>query len=594
MAALVAAAGTGEFGMGLINGTGGASSQFALPNNSRDGFLQGFINTSDESALRRLYKDIYENDSICGGIIDLMSMIPFSDYSLTGVSQKAVDTYMESMNRLNVRSMLPEITAEYLTFGRFIGTLIYSQLTRGFTDMMPHDQDSCTLQEMPFYSMDPVIRVRNDKKIKDFLSSDDIEVERFRRNLSPELLEAMQSEEYILDPLTAVFLERRSLMKRGSISMLRRVLPIYFLEKQLFRGTLIESSKRLKAILHMKVGNERWIPGDEELSDYLSWFQMADQDPMGAIVATRDGVSVEEVGGTPGAFWKITDEVEALTSMKMRAMGTSESFLSGDISYANAEVAVSVFMDNLKTYRDTLSYRMFTNKIFPIIAITNGLLKKDGKVTANSLNRQMQNEIKNLDKFEIPQIQWHKPLATDVDAALANLETLRGMGVPPSLRMICAAGGISVESLLSDLKEQNKLLEKFKELGYDMEDFKGGGGDFEPDEPFSPDNEDGPADENTGPVEESSSVKQILAYSFKPQNFLGRDFMSSQSEPYKIGKTGKKESIVYPHLHQSKVDGVIADAVVANMRDPQLSAKNVQKARELKIGSGLPTILPNV
>lgn len=54
-----------------------------------------------------------------------------------------------------------------------------------------------------------------------------------------------------------------------------------------------EPTKR--GMLHITVGNDRWEPTPEELESILQQVQLADQDPLGAIIATRDGVSINRV-----------------------------------------------------------------------------------------------------------------------------------------------------------------------------------------------------------------------------------------------------------------------------------------------------------
>lgn len=612
-----------EWGYGSVGG-GGNASQFAVANPSMDGMLQGFINSDDPSILRKIFKDIYDNDAICGGTIDLMSMLPFSDFTLTGVDKKLADKYMESIHRLNIKTMLPEITAEYLTYATFCGTLIYQKKSKSFTDLMPHDPEYFSVQDLPFYSPDPIITVRNDKRVRDFMSSEDPEVLRFKRGLSPELLKAMAADEYILDPLTAIYLERRSLMKRGPISLLRRVLPIYFLEKQLFRGTLVETAKRMRGIGHIKIGTERWIPGQDEMTEIMEWFMQADADPLGAMVATREGVDFSEIK-PGGEFYGIMDVVDQTSNMKLRALGTSEAFLSGDVSYDNAQVALSVFMDNIQSYREKLTYKMFTSKIFPIIAITNGFLKQQKSETTADLHRRVMYEVNNTQNFDIPQMRWHKQLTADPNnTMLDTLDHLHEAGVPPTLRALCAAGGISLEALLSDIDDEAPIIQMLRDKGYDMSKFLpnsagnddgGGAGDGgpPPDGPVDegggppdsdPNNDDhifdgpgpgGPDNEAVGPgAKDQSSYRAVLSafnHKFKPASFMRRDFSSIQQEPYALTKTGQKKHIINGNIHNRKLNDTIYKATQDLIANPQLMHSIVQKAKVRQVG-GLPVFTP--
>ena len=68
------------------NNTGSTSIGLTNVNINR---LDGII-SQDDNTLRKLYRDIYNYDGIAGAAVDLMSNLPFSDFSLTGVSDKKI------------------------------------------------------------------------------------------------------------------------------------------------------------------------------------------------------------------------------------------------------------------------------------------------------------------------------------------------------------------------------------------------------------------------------------------------------------------------------------------------------------------------
>ena len=96
--------------------------------------------------------------------------------------------------------------------------------------------------------------------------------------------------------------------KASGVSMFRRVVPIYLLEKMLYRGTISESQRRQRAIMHIQAGSETWTPINTELQGLVALFQQADLDPTGAIVATRNDVNVGEVRCLSGSTIISTDK----------------------------------------------------------------------------------------------------------------------------------------------------------------------------------------------------------------------------------------------------------------------------------------------
>ena len=88
------------------------------------------------------------------------------------------------------------------------------------------------------------------------------------------------------------------------------------------------------------------------------------------------------------------------------------------------------------------------------------MFKKDGKliaVTSGNLKQQGY-DVEDITEYEMPSIHWHKALKPEADKEyLELLTTLQGVGLPIPLRMWAAAGGLSIDELMSDLDDDKKL-----------------------------------------------------------------------------------------------------------------------------------------
>ena len=74
-----------------------------------------------------LYEDIYYNDPVGGAAVDLLSSLPFSEFTLGGLPDSSVATsYLDQIERLNTRTLLPELSVDYLVIGAHISTFLYS------------------------------------------------------------------------------------------------------------------------------------------------------------------------------------------------------------------------------------------------------------------------------------------------------------------------------------------------------------------------------------------------------------------------------------------------------------------------------------
>lgn len=437
-----------------------------------EGYLDNMV-ADDQKQLMQAYRDMYYNDSICGSAVDLWSELPFSDFQMYGVSEDKLEVYEGALARLNLRSSCSQITRQFLVEGSYTSTLVFDPKTTQFIDQIPYAFEDLTFDDSPLLSQDPVITAKVSKRFDKFLNDTSPEWSTLRKVVPSQLLKALQSGEFVLDPLSTLYLARRTFPTEKPVSYLKRCLPVYMLEKTLYRGTLFELSRRQRANVLVTAGDDSWEPTVEELSALANLFQQSDLDPMGALIVTRNSVNVSEFRQA-GDFIKWTDVYDQTTSMKLKALGISDAFLSSDSSYSNAEQAVQVFMDNLSAYRSYFTHALFTNKLFPLIAMTKRFYKDEGKSeTANGLNIKTVNDYSRLD---IPKVRWNKRLSASNDENLmASLTALTERGVPIPMRLMIAASGIDPDTLLSELEDDENFRNKvsaFTTTGGEEEDYE--------------------------------------------------------------------------------------------------------------------------
>lgn len=570
-----------------LNAPGGGSSMnnlsmSAIGSGQRgqlDLILTGLVNDQQLPQMRKFYRDIYHYDAISGSTVDLMSTLPFSNFTLSGAPTKMLNTYNSAIERLNFKSINPEISTCYLVDGEFVATTVYDRRVKGFTDLLPYKLDSCEMQYMPFYSMDPVITVSMDKDMEEFLNSTDEAVARLRKLVPQQLLSAMKDGEYTLDPLTTLYMARRSLTDAHPQSYFKRILPIYLLEKVMIRGTLVEASKRQRSSLHVQAGDDNWEPTGEELAALVALFQQADLDPLGATIATRQSITASEIR-QGGDFWKWTDMVDQLNGLKMRALGISETFLSGDQSYNTAEVSLSVFIENLKAYREYFTHRMFYNKLFPVIAAVNGFTKDAQAKMQKEMaaDAGLNFRVNDASKYVIPTVRWHKSLEPHTDRdTMEMLDAMAEKGIPIPIRLIAAAGGLQLDNILNEVDEdiavRKKLQQYQNELGK-LAPQQGGEEGAEGNYDFSE------IEDDTGSAT-ASLARELQRVRFgggiKRIPILSRDF-GEAGEAFESSKTGKKKYVYNQRGAQRKANEKIFKAL-NSMSDPNRYEAVAQKIR---------------
>lgn len=537
-----------------------------------DPLLTGMTWTTKDSDLVTLYRDMYYFDSIAGSCVDLYSNLPFSDFALGGIKDSRVmDKFLEALERINAYVLFPEISVDYQVTGTYLSTLLYNKKEKRFVDLMAHSIENAEITELPFYSQDPIINMKFPDRVRQCFSSDSKRITALKQRLGPNVVELLSKSELELDPLSTIYIPRRTFSTSSlGTSYFRRILPIYLIEKNLYRGTLIESGRRQRGILHLSVGDgDQWEPTPTDLEFITDLFLNADADPIGSIVATRLGIDINEFRAG-GDFWRVTEVWDTTLPYKLRALGISENFLSGEASYATLESNLTIFVETLRAYRDMMTRKFFYNKLFPLISLVNGYsVNSKGKVIqSDSMLRgdveDILGTIQDGNKLLIPTVHWAKQLKPEGDQSYIDmLGLLTEKGVPVPLRAFAAAGGFNMDELLQQQEEdlelnkrvlqyQKSLAELKKEHGpaVDEESLSSG---YDPSRAYT--EKEQKILKLLSPTVGTQSRSSVQATGGKP-SILNRDF-GEHSEVYKTSKTGKKQHVFFQARANSKANDMI-------------------------------------
>lgn len=537
--------------------------------------LEGMDYEADDRQLFNVYRDIYFFDPIGGSYVDLFSTLPFSDVSFSGAKDSVLDPYYEVNERLSLSASMPNITTDLLVTGAFCGSMLYNKERKKFIDMMTHRYDNIEATPFPLMSQDPIFELRVPQDVKRAFSKDSKRVDAIRKELGAGFVDKMLNESLVeLDPVGTIYIPRKTFTYGEGVSAFRRMLPIWLIEKNLYRGTLIESGRRQRGILHAQLGDgDQWEPSQEEMDFITDLLLNADSDPIGSIITTRLGVNISEFR-QGGDFWKITDIWDQTASFKMRLLGISEALLSGEANYDSAATGLTVFIESLRAFRDFATRKIFYEKVFPLISLMNGYaVGKNGKIMKKSglmdgsLNEIMY-RLNDGSKLFIPNVHWSKQLRPDIDSSMMeNLRAMTELGVPVPLRSIAAAGGFNFDQLLMDQDEdlalRHKLLAYKKrqqeiDKQYQIADDAGGGGDSFSSVSKSLSTGRG-LEQALGIPNLLGSQSAVLGGARRP-GLKGRDF-GEQSEIYEIGKTGKKKHVFRQARANHKANDAIYKAV---------------------------------
>lgn len=556
--------------------------------------MEGMDYDADDRQLFNVYRDMYHFDPICGSYVDLFSTLPFSDVSFSGAKDSVLEPYYEVNERLSLTTSMPNITTDIQVTGAFVGSMIYNKDRKKFIDLMTHRYDNIDVTALPFISQDPMFELRIPQYVKTAFAKEGKRIDALKKELGSGFVDKLMNDTTMeLDPIGTIYIPRKTFSFGEGISVLRRVLPIWLIEKNLYRGTLIESGRRQRGILHAQLGDgDQWEPSQEEMDFMTDLLLSADSDPIGSIITTRLGVNISEFR-QGGDFWKITDIWDQTAQFKMRAMGISEAFLSGEANYDSGAAGLTIFVEAMRAFRDHLTRKVYYEKVFPLISMMNGLaVQRNGKIIKkNNLMEggltEIMYKLNDGSKLFIPNVHWSKQLRPDVDQAMMeNLRAMTELGVPVPLRAIAAAGGYNFDQILMDQDEdlamRRKLMAYRKRMSEIDAEFAppepGAGGDGDSFSSVSSTSADRDLQRRRRHIAGIGLSSAVLGG--EKRKLLNRDF-GERSEIFELSKTGKKKHVFRQSVANSRANDQIWKA-----------AKNYEANKTMPLDNGKVSFKP--
>jgi len=519
--------GGGTFG----SGTGGGSGTFGDPGLSASSFGGGMSGATvdrynpirdrldegsivedwiprDASGLDEMFKLMYNRDHIAGVIVDLISEMIWSEYDLVGIQDPVIlDIYRNTMEAIDPITSGPELTRELLCIGRSISSMIFDKERGIFNDIISHDPSFIRLTPIPMKGFDPKVDLIPSPAMRAFVDSNDPRDIDARKALPAAYIAAIKaagsgsagtsgfrpSQQYMgsssrnetmgipLDPINTLFLIRRTFgYDTIGTSLYTRLITFWALEKALINSTMASARRRTRSILHVTAGIDNiWEPTAQEMDNIAGMYIQADEDPVGAVVVTRTGVNTNEIR-SGSDFYKWSDEWTLLNEGKLRALGANDSLLSGDSTYNNQEAARLFFMEKVLKLRESMTQKIFYNRLFPLIARIHGFRKRttaelDHGIRFNQIKSEVeptknltQRQALEIPKSELimPSISWRKELVSNVNPAQLDIyDRLEEKGVPIHLRDWAAAGNVDLDYQMAALEDDadiRKQVNKWK------------------------------------------------------------------------------------------------------------------------------------
>lgn len=436
----------------------------------------------DPRRLNRIWRRIKLQDPVAGPAIDLYSELPWSDFQLIGIEDRTIaQTYMDALNNINLTAHMPEISSEFLSMGKVIGHLLMDESKGIWERMIIHDPDWIRVTPIPIPGFQPKLDIIPTPDMRSWAHSQDERDIDAQREIG-ELAAMIRAGQEIPLPTENTFYIPRRTAPYDVIgaSAYTRIIMFVAYEKALVNATIAASRRRASRIRHITAGiDDVWEPAKEELDDISSLFMQADEDPVGAIVVTRTGVTANEVGGSsPQDIVKISDEWQFLLQGKLNALGVSEAFLTGEATYNTLEQLMSVFLEKVKAHRKFFEHALIYEKLLKPLARRHGFVhRKKAELDHRVRISQRENE----KRYILPTLAWEKSLRPVADRDyLEILQMMEEKGIPVTKRTWTSAAGFDLESEMEqfddDIETTRQLAAQKKRITQIAPEAAGGGG----------------------------------------------------------------------------------------------------------------------
>lgn len=437
---------------------------------------------ADSASQNKLFREIFTFDAIVGSAVEYWKDLCFSDrVILTGVDDPEIlQTYIDATDASGIVPMMPLLLQDYLVLGRFVYHMIYDNGPGYWTQVIPHDLDYVTIQPALVPGEDPLIDLQPTADQRKLATSKDPRLVEQRSRLDPELVKFMAAGKQIpLAPENTMFLPRMlTSTDRIGTSYLTRVLMFKVYESAIYNASVAAARRRAGPLMHITAWENAL---DHELDQLLDLFFAAEEDPVNAKVVTKDGVVVNQIGGGAADYWKLSDEWPFLVEGKMRALGISENFLTGEANWNSMETIRTVFVDRLVNLNRYFTRKILIEKMYKQIAEKHKFVKTKTAMLSHKYRIAAPKKLSESD-LVLPMVEWSRPLSPTRDQEyldiMSSLSEQFGISMP--VRQVLQAAGLDFDKISQGWKtdlEDRKKMYAFKRVLAQMQQKMGIGED---------------------------------------------------------------------------------------------------------------------
>lgn len=406
----------------------------------------------------------FDHDEFIGAVLELHAELPHSRAEIM-CEDKMIKQHVEDcFDKTQLFSKLPFIDLEYMKVGE---TFIHTPWDDNYgmwSHIIIHNPDFVEVTASPFVEDSYIIELIPDDELKAIVNSTKPQDQQLKRRLPIEVIKRVTSgRNLILKEEEVTHLARRSnpYDLRGT-SILDRLFRLLMYEDKLREAQITIADNFIYPLKLFKLGDPQkgWIPNESHQQALAQMLQQASLDPNFALIY-HYGLQVEYLTVSDKVM-RLDPEWNEINNKKAIALGVSQQFITGETTYASANVGLQTQLARYKAKRDLFEISWIRNKFLKVMAERNEWYRRDKKELVGNY-RVTRSAQEKMERLIIPKLVWHKKLMMrDDQAFLTFLHNVYANGKGPlSSITLLQAMGLEIEDELTRKKIQEELEDRY-------------------------------------------------------------------------------------------------------------------------------------
>lgn len=402
----------------------------------------------------------FDHDELIATVLELHADLPYSKFEVM-IDDPLIKRHIEDcIDRTNFFSTLPILDLEYLKIGEvFIHTPWNNKL--GMWDsIVVHNPDFVEVKYSPFADQENHIELLPSDELKSIIYSTKPDEQHLKKKIPENIIKrVLGGRNIVLDPDEVTHIARRSnpYDVRGT-SIIERAYRLLMYEDKLREAQITIADNFIYPLKLFKLGDPQkgWIPKESHQKALAQMLQQAQMDPHFSLIY-HYGLQVEYIT-VADKVMRLDKEWDEINKKKMIALGISQQFLSGESTYASANVGLQTQLARYKAKRDLFEERFIKDKFFRGLAEKNQWYARDKKeIVGNYRVKRSDEELQ--ERLMIPKIVWHKKLMLRDDQSYLNfLNNVYANGKGPlSTITFFMSMGLDLEDELRNKKKEEEV-----------------------------------------------------------------------------------------------------------------------------------------